>query len=53
MHQLRLTIKRKHLCNLSDCKGMSYDHARHRAITKLITIYFCLPSAFLMCIVVV
>ena len=42
MHQLRGIIKRKHLSDLSDCKGMSYDHVRHRAITKLITPYFCL-----------
>ena len=42
MHQLRGILKRKHSRNLSDCKGMSYDHVRHRAITKLITPYFCL-----------
>ena len=42
MHQHRGIIKRKHLSNLSDSKGMSYDHVRHRAITKLITLYFCL-----------
>ena len=42
MHQLRGLIRGKHLSNLSDCKGMSYDHVRHRAITKLITLYFCL-----------
>ena len=42
MHQHRGIIKRKHLSNLSDSKGMSYDHVRLRAITTLITLYFCL-----------